>query len=69
MADIPVRDDLDFLLPTEVARILRLKSVKQVYEKPIRKQYEGRRVLYRRSDLILYLASQEPPKPRSRKRR
>jgi len=68
-ANPPVRDELDLLTPEEVAKILRLKSVKQVYQKRMRKQYDGRRVLYRRSDLLFYLASQEPPKPRQRKGR
>jgi hypothetical protein len=62
----PARDDLDFLTPGEVARILRT-TVKQVYAKKLRKQYDGRRVLYRRSDLLLYLAAQEPPRVRRRK--
>lgn len=63
-----IRDALDFLLPEEVAKLLRT-TVKQVYVKPIKKQYDGRRVLYRRSDVVAYLESQQAPKNPNRKTR
>ena len=60
-----IRAELDILLPEEVAKLLRT-TVKQVYAKKIRKQYDGRRVLYWREDVMAYLAAQQPPKPRKR---
>lgn len=53
------------MLPAEVAQVLRT-TVKRVYEKPIRKQYDGRRVLYWRKDVLAYLATQQAPNPRKR---
>ena len=40
----PVRDELDFLTPAEVAGILRLKSVKRVYESEVPIRQKLRRV-------------------------